>query len=136
MKTVKFPYKPKTIQDIDLETINKFLTDNKESKIEFTDKQWKIVFQFFTPAENNLLVNGDHFLGTPPRVVIKELENKTQKSFRLRQRLLDIIRQGFLSHVSDEDNSWKVRHNMIVFEGQIEHKLFEFLNNLKIEDDE
>jgi len=60
-----------------------------------------------------------------------EKENKSQKALRKRNEILLILKQCFMQYPSpDEDNGWRVAHNLMLLELQLEPKLFEyFLTN-------
>ena len=58
-------------------------------------------------------------------------ENQVQRAFRQRDEVMNIIAKAFCKPVEDEDNSWRVRHNRLVFEMQIERALFEYFMKLK-----
>lgn len=53
-------------------------------------------------------------------------ENKTQKAVRRRDEIIGIIKDQFLLHESGEDNSWRVIHNLIILERQLEINLFNY----------
>ena len=58
-------------------------------------------------------------------------ENQVQRAVRQRDEVVHIISKAFCEYVEDEDNSWRVRHNRIVLEMQIERALFEYFMKMK-----
>jgi len=53
-------------------------------------------------------------------------ENNIQKAVRQRDEILNIITRCFLEHVLDEDNSWRVMHNLLKLQLQLEPKLLNY----------
>ena len=53
-------------------------------------------------------------------------ENKTQRAIRQRDEIIAIIAKKFYLYEVDEDNSWRVRHNLILLEMQLEPLLFNY----------
>lgn len=57
-------------------------------------------------------------------------ENRVQRAVRKRDEILRLVKHSFLTHVSDEDNSWRVIHNLIQLELQLERDLVNYLMKL------
>lgn len=53
-------------------------------------------------------------------------ENKTQQAVRKRNEILEIVQSAFLEARQDEDNSWRVKHNLILLNLQLEPLLFNY----------
>ena len=59
-----------------------------------------------------------------------EKENEIQKAIRQKDEIMQIIKKGFLQIEQGEDNSWRVKHNEIILEMQIERPIFEYFKKL------
>lgn len=55
-------------------------------------------------------------------------ENKVQKAVRQREEVLKLLEGCFLEYCEGEDNSWRVKHNFIMFSLQAERALFTYFN--------
>ena len=53
-------------------------------------------------------------------------ENNIQKAVRQRDEILSIIKKNFLLYEAGEDNSWRVLHNFIILDGQLERDLLDY----------
>ena len=58
-------------------------------------------------------------------------ENKIKKAIRRRNEVIDLLKKGFLEPVDDEDNSWRVKHNLLVLEMQMESLLLYYFKDFK-----
>jgi hypothetical protein len=53
-------------------------------------------------------------------------ENNIQRAVRQRDEIIKIIGDCWFEQIDGEDNSWRYRHNFLIFSLQIERKLLEY----------
>lgn len=54
-------------------------------------------------------------------------ENRVQKAVKQRDEIIKLLGYSFLEFVENEDNSWRVKHNLIMLELQFEKRLLDYL---------